>query len=442
MKIATPPTLHYLSTTMTSPTVNARTETWAFGALLATMASIVFSIALGQIMAGLCALCFAAALIRRETAWKMPALAWLGLAFVAVAATGSACAGGTTGLWGRTGKLLWFLLLPVTFTLVRTPQRAMQIVWAFLGGGVILALRDLILHPLKASRHPVPDFMTALIDKGSMTDGQMLMLAVVTGTAVILVFMRNRRRVPAFLWLMLTVQMAGLLINFKRGSWFCAVLLVGVLLASHLRWRGWLVALALMIGLAALPPVQNRLGGLGRELTRADGRLAMWTAVAPTLVREHPMGIGYGRLTSDMMKKAWPRIEPNRNHLHANWAQVLVETGWAGFAVYLAWMAFGVAQAVRALRITRTNNLDPRDLLSAGAPAKEDASRVKEVEPNNAPALARVVAPVVLLMLAGLLLNGMVEYNFGDTELMFIYAIVLALATGGWQTQHGAPSQP
>jgi hypothetical protein len=66
---------------------------------------------------------------------------------------------------------------------------------------------------------------------------------------------------------------------------------------------------------------------------------------------------------------------------------------------------------------------------------------VKEVEPDKAPAMARVVAPVILLMLAGLLLNGFVEYNFGDTELMFIYAIVLALATGGWQGRHDFPSQ-
>lgn len=379
----------------------AGAEAWAFGALLATVATIVFSIVLGQIMAGVCFLCLARALIRRDVSWKMTELAWLGAAFVGVAMAGSAWAGGVAGLWGRTGKLLWFLLLPVTVSLVRTPQRAMQVVWAFLGGGVILALRDLVMHPIRATRDPVPDFMAALVDKGSMTDGQMLMLAVVAGMAVALVFIRNGRHVPVWLWLMLAVQMAGLLINFKRGSWFCAVLLVGVALVSNLRWRWWVMAAAVLVGLALLPPVQHRLGGLGRELTRPDGRLAMWTAVAPGLVREHPMGIGYGRLTSDMMKKAWPRIEPKRNHLHANWAQVLVETGWAGFGIYLAWMAGGVIQAVRAVRAAR-----------------------------GGPALGRVVAPVVLLMLAGLLLNGLVEYNFGDTEMMFVYAVVLGLAAG------------
>lgn len=385
-----------------NPWRRAGAEGWAFGCLLGTVATIVFSIALGQTLAGLCFLLFLVAMVRREIRWRMPVAAWLGAAFVFIAAAGSWWAGGTAGMWGRCGKLLWFLLLPVTASLVTSPRRAMQVVWAFLAGGTVLAVKDLILHPLRAARRPVPDFLTALIDKGSMTDGQMLMLAVVASMAVALVFPRNGRRVPGWIWLMLVVQIAGLLINFKRGSWFCAVLLVGGLLASHLRWRGWLLALAIAAGIAALPPVWHRLSGLGQELTRADGRMAMWTKVAPALVREHPGGVGYGRLTNGMMKEVWPRIEPNRNHLHANWAQVLVETGWAGLAAYLAWMVWGLAQAVRGGLASRGG--DP---------------------------LARVVAPVVLLVMAGLNLNGLVEYNIGDTELMFVYAVILGMVDGG-----------
>jgi O-antigen ligase len=376
-------------------------ESWAFGALLATVGSVVFSIVLGQLMAGICFLCFAVALIRGKVKWRMPLLVWLGVVFVGVAVAGSLWMGGWAGLWGRTGKLMWFLLLPVTFSLVQTPRRAMQMVWAFLAGGMILAIKDLVMHPIRAARDPLPTFMAALVDKGSMTDGQMLMLGVVSATAIVLVFMRNGRSVPGWLWLMLVVPMAGLLINFKRGSWLCAVLLVGVMLAGHLRWRGWLVAAVVMVGVVALPPVHHRLGGLGQEFTRADGRLAMWTQVAPRLVSEHPMGVGYGRLTNEMMKQVWPRIESNRNHLHANWAQVLVETGWAGLGLYLAWMVCGLIQAVRATRVACEGS-----------------------------ALGRVVAPVVLLMLAGLFLNGLVEYNFGDTELMFVYAVVMGMAGG------------
>lgn len=393
-----------------NPLRRAGLEGWAFGCLLGTVGGIVFSIALGQVMAGLCFLFFLAAVFRGEARWRMPVAAWLGFAFVVVAVAGSWRMGGVEGLWGRCGKLLWFLLLPVSASLVTSSRRVMQVVWAFLGGGALLALRDLILHPVRAARKPVPDFLTSLIDKGSMTDGQMLMLAVVVCTVVALVFMRNGRPVPRWVWWMLALQILGLLVNFKRGSWFCAVLLVGALLATHLRWRGIILAAVVVAGVAALPPVWHRLGGLKEELSRPDGRLAMWTRVTPALVREHPAGIGYGRLDNRMMKEAWPGIEPDRNHLHANWAQVLVETGWAGLALYLAWMGWGLVRAAwRAVRVS-----------ASGVP------------------LDKVVAPVLLLVLAGLNLNGLVEYNFGDTELMFIYAIWLGVGGAGEAPTDGA----
>lgn len=394
-----------------SPWRKAGAEGWSFGCLVATMATITFSIALGQIMAGLCFLFFVTALVKGQTRWRMPLSAWVGLGFVVVAGAGSWLAGGVGGLWGRTGKLLWFALLPVTCSLVTSPRRAMQLVWGFLGGGAALAIKDLVVFPLRAARQPVPDFLTSLIDKGSMTDGQMLMLAVVAGVATVLVFMRNGRRVPGWLWGVLVLQVLGLMVNFKRGSWFCAVLLVGLLIVSHLRWRAWLALAVVLAGMVALPPVWHRLEGLRQEFRRPDGRLAMWTQVTPALVREHPGGIGYGRLTNEAMRRVWPRIEPKRNHLHANWAQVLVETGWAGLGLYLVWMVWGMINAARGVVVAR-----------GGA------------------AMERVLAPVVLLMLAGLFLNGLVEYNFGDTELMFVYAILLGMAgrrgNGEWLMGH------
>ena len=40
-------------------------------------------------------------------------------------------------------------------------------------------------------------------------------------------------------------------------------------------------------------------------------------------------------------------------------------------------------------------------------------------------------ACMVVLLLAGLMLNGLVEYNFGDTEMMFVYAVMMGLAVAG-----------
>jgi O-antigen ligase len=211
--------------------------------------------------------------------------------------------------------------------------------------------------------------------------------------------MNERRSIPWWGWVLLLAQLAGLLINFKRGSWFCAMILIGIMVVMQFRWRVWLV---MMLGLAfffLLPPVQTRMVQLKREFNvEGGGRLTMWFKIAPALIQEYPAGLGFSCLTNDQMRRVFKRVEPNRNHLHANWAQVLVETGWAGLVLYLLWMAKMLVNNLAWVRRVR-----------------------------RAPVEERWAAWVASVMLVGLLLNGLVEYNFGDTELMFIYAFLMGL---------------
>lgn len=377
-------------------------EQKAFYALLATLFTITFSIALGQLFAGIALLLFLVGVASRRIPLHLPTVTLGAGLFIGVALVTSFFGGDLHGLWGRCGKLLWFLLIPLTASLLVRPEQDRKLIGAFLAGCAALGVKDMVLYPILAWRKPVPDFLTALIDKGSMTDGQMLMLGVVGTTFIIISMIKMGEKVPWWGWGILAAQAGGLIINFKRGSWFCALILVGVSLLMHLRWRAWLLALVIVGGFFMLPPVQSRLGQLKREFNiEGGGRLTMWCKIAPALIREHPHGVGYGCLTNRMMHDVYSRVEPNRNHLHANWAQVLVETGWVGLALYLAWMIRSVRDGVLWIRRT------------AGG---------------------RPMWPVVaVLLLVGLLLNGLVEYNFGDTEMMFIYAILM-----GWvAARHG-----
>jgi O-antigen ligase len=79
--------------------------------------------------------------------------------------------------------------------------------------------------------------------------------------------------------------------------------------------------------------------------------------------------------------------------------QVLVETGWPGLAAYLLWMGWALVAATRRLRAARA-----------------------EAEPTALAAL------VLLLMLIGLLANGVVEYNFGASRLMIVMGVIM----GAW----------
>jgi hypothetical protein len=385
---------------------NASVEQKAFYALLATVFTIPFSIALGQLFAGLCLLVFCIGVAQRQIRVHLPSVLVVAGVFIGLAIVSSACGGMWHGLWQRCGKLGWFLLIPVTASLLVQPGHALKLIRSFLAGCAVLSIKDLVLYPVLAWRKPVPDFLTALIDKGSMTDGQMLMLGVVGSTFLILAMVKMERRVAWWEWAIVVASTAGLLVNFKRGSWFCAIILVGVAILWNLRWRAWIPALLVIFMFLMIPPVHSRLGKLKREFNvEGGGRLTMWFKIAPALIRENPQGVGYGCLTNEMMRDVFRRVEPNRNHLHSNWAQVLVETGWAGLGLYLIWMFKSVWDGV--LRIRRT-----RDCMMDG----------------------QMGAGVALLLFAGLLLNGLVEYNFGDTEIIFIYAVImgwLAVRPGG-----------
>ena len=105
-------------------------------------------------------------------------------------------------------------------------------------------------------------------------------------------------------------------------------------------------------------------------------------------------------MTEDLLKEYSPDVEPYRNHLHSNIAQILVETGWAGLAVYVIWMLAAIRD--RVVRIRRSDDLDERTL-----------------------------ATTVLAMLLALMANGLIEYNFGDTELMIAYGFLMGMGLRG-----------
>lgn len=370
---------------------------WAFAALLAAVFSVTFSIALGQTCAAVCLGVFIVGIVKGQLRWSFPRLMIPAVAFICLAVVLSGVQGGVHGLWARTGKLAWFILIPVVASLVAAPDRDRKLIMAFLSGCAVLGVKDLVWYPLAAWKKPVPDFFTALVDKGSMTDGQMLMLGTVGSVLFLLMAIKEGRRTPWWGWVILAAQVAGLVINFKRGSWFCAIVLIGIAILMTLRWRAWVLAVAVLVGFLLLPPVQARMGQLKKEFNvEGGGRLTMWMKIAPALIQEQPGGLGYGCLTNERMKQVYRRVEPNRNHLHANWAQVLVETGWLGLLVYLVWM--GKALWDGASRVRGTTGM-----VNRGPPR------------------------VVFALLVGLLLNGLVEYNFGDTELMIVYAFVMGL---------------
>jgi O-antigen ligase len=396
-------------------------EEWAFRLLWVSVFTSAFSLPTGRVFLLMSML----ALIWRAVAGRgriaFPATAWCWLVFALVALVVSAFGVNPALSFRKINKLVWFMGIPVAATLATTRDRVQALLKAYVFGAGVLALDILVLRTWSAwqtgrAAGGEMDLWWLIIDRGSMTHGQILMVAL-TGMAGLLTIGFHQRRLAepvnapgerapsvfhlSFAWGMLAAITAALLINFKRGSWAAAgIVMVALLALTGRRWR----VVALIAGvavLALLPPVQRRVADLRSELSLGHGgRLVMWTRIAPTLIREHPFGIGYRaldeRLMQETARRLDVRVEQNRNHLHSNPLQILVSTGWAGLAVYLVWMGIGIYRGIR-------------------------------VRSASGDFTGRTLGLTLTLMLLGLVLNGLVEYNFGDAELILAYGLLFGM---------------
>ena len=378
----------------------------AYRCLLASSFLMAFSLPAGRAMLAVCFIVTLWDLIKHKKRPFVPPVVWLGFAFLALTAVVTVFGVNPSLGVPKLTKLLWFMGIPLAAILVTSSARLSGVLGAYAVGAGVLAAQTCLFNPIHARMHAqsglMPDFRTALIDLGSMTDGQRLMLAVVVSLGFLIVAVRTKRE---WRWwgVLLALHAAALALNFKRGSWFCAFGLVVILVGAGARRRYVLLVLLLGAATLAFPSVRARLGALASEFREGQGgRMTMWTRIAPVLIREHPWGIGYRSLTNEMMRKIEPRVEPNRDHLHSNVFQVLVESGWLGLFLYLMWMGWSMADA--AVHLRRSSGLSPPE---------------------------RVTALILLLMLAGLLANGIVEYNLGDAEIVLLYGLVMGSAAAG-----------
>ena len=419
---------------MTNETANSPTSdlgpptsgVWAYRFMCAAAFGAAFSLPVGRTMIGLGLIVLIVDRIRSRRLPAFPLTAWAWLAFFVVAVVASARGVSPAHSFQRLDKLLWFLAIPVTATVANDWQRIRGILTGFAIGVGVLTLEIVAWRPV-AARSAVKetvaaggeaDYIWEITNLGSMTDGQVMMLGIVALAGLIAYAASEgaltlRRRVAGTVGLALFA--AALVVNLKRGSWICAFVVIGVFTATRMKLRHIAILSVAAVCVLLLPPVWGRFSDLRNELDLSrGGRVVMWTRIAPPLIKEHPLGIGYRALTSEMMqdvaRKEGVHVETGRDHLHSNPVQVLVAMGWLGLAVYLVWMGIGFSAAARGLW---------------------------RAPPGSG---ERTLAPTLVLMLTGLFLNGLVEYNFADGELVILYGVILGIVGGRCFTREAGPS--
>ena len=330
------------------------------------------------------------------------------LAFSAVSILSALLSGHPAASLEAAKGLLLVAALYVTADAVRDPEAARRFLFGLTLAATVAAVVGLLqvgLCPGLEPPVPGPRWLHHRCDRAHgffsiyMTLAGVLSLVLLATLPRLLPGVLELRRFGAP-WL---VMLGGLVATYTRGAWigFAAGVLTAAATVRRGRWL-LLAGLVLLAGgaLAAPPELRHRF------LTMADPeeagvreRVYMWRS-GLAMWRERPvLGIGPGGVKREYPRYALPEaIKKGTSHVHSAPLQILVERGVLGLA---AWIAIWAAFFTRCIGLLRR------------LPSEAAAERTLVVGS--------------LAAIAGFLLAGLSEHNFGDSEVVMVAWVLMAL---------------
>jgi len=246
-----------------------------------------------------------------------------------------------------------------------------------------------------------------------MTYSGVLML-VIAAAAARLVFGARDRLWPALVMPALVVAVA---LTFTRNAWIGACVAVGLLLVLRdFRLTGLLpVVVALLFVLAPQGLISRLTSTFDAQDPANQDRFAM-IEVGALMVRDHPLtGVG-----PNMVPEVYAEYRPDyavnetNPHLHNVPLQIAAERGLPALAVWI-WFVGAVSASLFGVFRSRV------------APGAADAHQ------------RRVLSAAALASTAAMLAAGLFEYNFGDSEFLMLYLVLITLPFAAVRADGGPP---
>jgi O-antigen ligase len=202
----------------------------------------------------------------------------------------------------------------------------------------------------------------------------------------------------------------ALTLTFTRSAWVGVCVGVSLLfILKDFRLTGLLpVAVALMFALAPDRITDRVLSVFDLQDPSSRDRVAM-VQTGLAMVKDHPLtGVG-----PNMVERLYPQyrdrnsVEKINPHLHNVPLQIAAERGLPALAV---WVMCIVLLTLRTFQIFRTSS-------------------------------DRVLPAAGLAAIASMLAAGMFEYNFGDSEFLMLFLVIVTLPFAAGRADHAAASR-
>jgi O-antigen ligase len=361
----------------------------ALWSLYGFVAALQVSIVAAQALLAVAAVCWAAMLASGKARFAAPAFFRPLLAYAVLTLVATVFSVDPRTSFADDKQLLLFLIVPAVYEIARGP-RARTVVHVIITVGALTAVYGIvqygILHYDNLGQRP----------QGSMghymTYSGLLMLAA-TAAAARLLFETRDRVWPA---LVMPALLVALALTFTRSAWVGAsVGIASLLLMKDFRLIGALPVL-LAIGIAvAPPPVTQRFYSMFNltDPTSRD-RVAMMREGVRMITADPLTGMGPNMVEREYVRFRDPEaVERVNPHLHNVPLQIAAERGLPALG---AWLWFVGSAAAGLWGLLRTGR-------------------------------HRFLAACGLGALVAMLGAGLFEHNFGDSEFLMLFLILITL---------------
>ena len=376
-------------TTIAAQPAQHRLESAALAAFLAFVAALQLSIAVAQILLTLTLLLWVAVMIVRHERPDAPAMFWPLVAYAGLTLVAVVFSFDPSTSFVDSKQLVLFVIVPVVYRWARGAS-ARTVSNVIVSVGAIVAAYGIV-------QYGILEF-DALGQQARGTMGQTMtysgmLVLVIAHTAARLLFDQRDRTWPA---LVLPALLVALAVTYTRNAWVGAWVAVGLLMVlKDLRLLFILPIVAALFVVAAPPQLTDRLYSIfDMEYTSNRDRFAM-ARVGGRMVRAHPLtGVG-----PNVVKDVYAEygdvsaVGGSTVHLHNVPVQIAAERGLPALAIWVWFIVVVVRGLLQKLRAS------PHRSLAAGG----------------------------LAAVAGMLAAGMFEYNFGDSEFLMLFLVLITL---------------
>ena len=377
-----------------SPGDRLDTVTWLV--LAGFVAALQFSIAGSQLLLAVVLLAWSVLVVSRHETVSVPRIFWPLCAYAAVTLVSAAFSANPVASFIDCKQLVLFLIVPAVYRLTRG-HRADVLLTVIISVGALSALVGVfqygILHYDNLGRRPQGTLTHY------MTYSGILMLTLCAATARLL-FRKGERGDWVWPALVMPVLVVALALTFTRSAWVGACAGIALLLMMKDRRLIALMPVVVAVFIALAPQ-----GVLDRAYSMFDlndptnrDRIAMLKSGA-RMVADHPL-VGVG---PNMVKEVYASyrdpgaVQELNVHLHNVPMQIAAERGLPALAIW-AWFV------VVLLR---------------------DMAHLLRTAPH--PSLAAAGLAAVVAMLGA----GLFEYNFGDSEFLMLFLVLVTLPYAG-----------